>query len=72
MAKHTGIDDGPPNSIIKCDFPRRAKPVPDSIIGNILDHWDMLPGDVRDYVKEGGGGFYGAMERLTDWIQENQ
>jgi protein-arginine kinase activator protein McsA len=47
-------------------------PVPDSIIGNILDHWEMLPGDTRQDLKDQDRGFYNAMERLTDWIEENR
>ncbi len=66
----TGINDGPAGSI------RDARPtaarVPDSIIGNILDHWQMLPGDTRQDIKDTEPGFYGAMERLTDWIEENR
>jgi uncharacterized protein YukJ len=46
------------------------KPVPYSIIGNILDHWDMLPNYVRSDLKEIDTGFYQAMQRLADWIEE--
>jgi len=50
----------------------RTKPVPSSIIGNILDMWAMLPGDTRHDLKDMEPGFYNAMERLTDWIEENR
>lgn len=65
----TGLNDGPPGSILRSDKP---DPVPDSIIGNILDHWEMLPGDTRQDLKDMETGFYNAMERLTDWIEENR
>lgn len=46
--------------------------VPDSIVGNILDHWDMLPGDTKQDLKDMETGFYNAMERLEDWIRVNR
>lgn len=49
-----------------------AERVPDSIIGNVLDHWKMLPGDTRQDLKDEDAGFYNAMERLEDWIEENR
>lgn len=52
--------------------PSAPRNVPDSIIGNILDHWLMLPGDTRQDLKDSDTGFYNAMERLTDWIEENR
>ena len=49
-----------------------ATKVPDSIVGNILDHWEMLPNDTKQDLKDQETGFYNAMERLTDWIEENR
>ena len=53
-------------------YPERCPRVPDSIIGNILDHWELIPNDTKDDLKGILPGFCTAMGRLTDWIQENR
>ena len=53
-------------------YPDHYFPVPDRIIGNILDHWELIPGDAKQELKDELSGFYTAMQRLTDWIEENR
>ncbi len=53
-------------------YPDHYYPVPDCIIGNILDHWELIPGDTKQDLKDELTAFYTAMERLTDWIHENR
>ena len=62
---HKGHDAAPP-------VQPAATQVPASIVGNILDHWEMLPNDTKQDLKDQETGFYNAMERLTDWIEENR
>ena len=53
-------------------YPERCPRVPDSIIGNILDHWELIPNDAKQELEDTETAFYIAMEQLVDWIQQNR
>jgi hypothetical protein len=54
------------------DILNAVQPVPDDLIGNLVDHWEMLSNDARHVLKEESLGFWAAMQRLMDWIEENR
>ena len=36
------------------------------MLGNLLDHWDLMANDTKDTLKELEPGFYSAMEALRN------
>lgn len=53
-------------------YPDHYFPVPDRIIGNILDHWDLIENDTKSYLENEVSGFYKAMQELNAWMYKNR